>query len=365
MAWTLRAGVILAISERAWRYWNAELVEPLEETLPRETPPLDESTHRFWDFLHHDFTSDGLVPTLLMLLLLVLDVLALAACARQGLRGKRREDLKAAETCTVHAECQTFECDFLCNRCELKSRELDKVLGELLVEQKKVSSGQTEVQESRSQLVAARERLVELGNEAREQKLQNTVQAKRLERALKEWNASETERRRSECQVRVMEQEVERLRKDLSSAAGPAAGAGPAPREATPEAPLAAPRGERPVVKRVSWPGPKNAVLDKARLLEEKMREDGRTSKPNEERRGARSPNTQMREKMAEARRRLEQKLPEADSSEAPQSLREQDSQAKVSTSSRSPSNSTASLSPRDSAPTASQQRCVRSATAP
>lgn len=334
MAWTLRVGVILAISERAWRYWNAELVEPLEEP-PRETPPLDESTHRFQDFLHHDFTSDGLVPTLLMLLLLVLDVLALAACARQGLRGKRREDLKAAETCTVHAECQTFECDFLCNRCELKSRELDKVLGELLIEQKKVSSGQTEVQESRSQLVAARERLVELGNEAREQKLQNTVQAKRLEKALKEWNASETERRRSECQVRVLEQEVERLRKDLSSAS---ARPEPTPRAATPEAPLAAPRGERPVVKRVSWPGPKNAVLDKARLLEEKMREDGRSSNPNprnEERRGARSPNTQMREKMAEARRRLEQKLPEADSSEAPHSLREQDSQAKVSTSDR------------------------------
>eukprot|EP00435_Cladocopium_sp_Y103_P016146 s3861_g4.t1 len=190
---------------------------------------------------------------------------------------RKREDLKAAEICTVHAECQTFECDFLCNRCELKSRELDKVLGELLVEQKKVSSGQTEVQESRSQLVAARERLVELGNEAREQKLQNNVQAKRLERALKEWNASETERRRSECQVRVLEQEVERLRKDLSSASAPRGFEAP-PREATPEAPLAAPRGERPVVKRVSWPGPKNAVLDKARLLEEKMREDGRTS---------------------------------------------------------------------------------------
>ena len=32
--------------------------------------------------------------------------------------------------------------------------------------------------------------------------------AKRLEKALKEWNASETERRRSECQVRVLEQET-------------------------------------------------------------------------------------------------------------------------------------------------------------
>lgn len=32
--------------------------------------------------------------------------------------------------------------------------------------------------------------------------------AKRLEKALKEWNASETECRRSECQVRVLEQET-------------------------------------------------------------------------------------------------------------------------------------------------------------
>ena len=31
-------------------------------------------------------------------------------------------------------------------------------------------------------------------------------QAQRLERALKEWNSSETERRRSECQARVLEQ---------------------------------------------------------------------------------------------------------------------------------------------------------------
>lgn len=69
-----------------------------------------------------------------------------------------------------------------------------------------MGGGRRQVQEARNQLVAARERLVELGGEVREQRLQNDVQAKRLERALKEWSSSDSERRRGECQMRVLEQ---------------------------------------------------------------------------------------------------------------------------------------------------------------
>eukprot|EP00434_Breviolum_minutum_P023950 symbB.v1.2.021135.t1/scaffold1811.1/size100373/3 len=255
-----------------------------------------------------------------------------------------------------HAECQTFECDFSCTRCELKSRELDKVLGELLTEQKKAVSRSTEVQEARSQLTGARERLVELGSEVREQKLQNSVQAQRLERALKEWNSSETERRRSECQVRVLEQELDKLRQEVCHLRLQVSCARAADAESTEQKttaptvpPVPLPVSRTPV-KRVSLPG---AVMNKARHLEEKVREDSsRTSLPVTQERGEvkRSPNTQMREKMAQARRRLEQKMPEAEpASELPRPGEpEQDSQAKVSTTSRSPSNSTTSLSPRN-----------------
>ncbi|CAE7385781.1 CKMT2, partial [Symbiodinium necroappetens] len=80
-------------------------------------------------------------------------------------------------------------------------------------------------QETRCQLVAARERLIELGREARVQKAQNDVQVGhgipaahdffsqrppsaevgRLERALKERNGIETERRRAESKLKVLE----------------------------------------------------------------------------------------------------------------------------------------------------------------
>eukprot|EP00913_Durusdinium_trenchii_P018390 g17275.t1 len=154
-----------------------------------------------------------------------------------------------SEKCSIHAGCQTIECDLLCSRCDAKSCEVDKMKGELLTEQSKCSDFQKEAQEARSQLTAARERLVELGSEAREQKLQNDVQVKRLERALKEWNASETERRRAECSVR----ELERLRKELSQTMLP---------EALPAALPATP--PRPMPKRVTLDG---AVLDKARTV--------------------------------------------------------------------------------------------------
>lgn len=206
--------------------------------------------------------------------------------------------------------------------------------GELLTEQSKCSDFQKEAQEARSQLTAARERLVELGSEAREQKLQNDVQVKRLERALKEWNASETERRRAECSVRVLEQELERLRKELSQTMLP---------EALPAALPATP--PRPMPKRVTLDG---AVLDKARRLEERMQEERAKNEAPQEK-NPRSPNAQMREKMAEARRRLERNLPEAESATEPTKSCSDD-QAKVSTGSRSPSHSTASVSsPRPS----------------
>eukprot|EP00439_Symbiodinium_sp_Y106_P086159 s1629_g31.t1 len=183
------------------------------------------------------------------------------------------------------SECQTTKWEGVCGRCEKTSRDLEEVLDALRAEQKRCGDLQIEAQETRCQLVAARERLIELGREARVQKAQNDVQVGRLERALKERNGIEAERRRAESKLKVLA------------------------RQATMTNP-----------------------------------------NPEECRASPRSPNSQMREKLAKARSRIE-RLAEAKDAEPetePKLCSEQPREGRAEDSpSSSASNCTASLSPR------------------
>lgn len=380
---SLQLALGCVIIERTWRHHSAadeaaanstELVNDIAESEWREPSAWSLSSR----LRPRPWTETG-TPSV-QLLLLALDVLGVVTLGRQASifawsRCQRRSapgrKVSPQGEGLRDSECQTTKWEGVCGRCEKMSRDLEEVLAALRTEQKRCGDLQIEAQETRCQLVAARERLIELGREARVQKAQNDVQVGRLERALKERNGIETERRRAESKLKVLEtqrdvdiqtlqdhqEEIRGLKLQLSA------------------------RVEQETVVQSAHTKPNKesstgvAVWQKARVFEERIHgkseakqatktnpEDPKSGDGNRDdhndcgfivrecRASPRSPNSQMREKLAKARSRVE-RLTEAKDAEPetePKLCCEQPREGHAEDSpSSSASNCTASLSPR------------------
>jgi len=374
---SLQLALGCVIIERAWRHHSAadeaaaaanstessRLVKDIAESEGRE----DGWDGSAWSLSSRPWTpwtpwSETGTPSL-QLLLLALDVLGVITLGRQAStfawsRCQRRSRAPGRKVSQQgeglrDSECQTTKWEGVCGRCEKTSRDLEEVLDALRAEQKRCGDLQIEAQETRCQLVAARERLIELGREARVQKAQNDVQVGRLERALKERNGIEAERRRAESKLKVLEtqrdvdiqtlqdhqEEIRGLKLQLSARAE--------------QANLVQSAHTKP--NKESSTGV--AVWQKARVFEERIHEKSEARQatmtnpnPEECRASPRSPNSQMREKLAKARSRIE-RLAEAKDAEPetePKLCSEQPREGRAEDSpSSSASNCTASLSPR------------------
>ncbi|CAJ1454040.1 unnamed protein product [Effrenium voratum] len=178
-------------------------------------------------------------------------------------------------------------------RCEAVSSQLGQAKADQLVSEKSVGWLREELAETHKQLAAARAQINQLGTELRHQSLQNGVQVQRLDQALKERNETEVLRRKAEAQLQVLEARL----------AEPAIGSFPREKERPEEKEQKEKLEEvKKDAQALGFPvRSPQMVMRKSKLLEEQiMRKEADWEKQPQ------SPNSQMREKLEKARRRVE-----------------------------------------------------------
>eukprot|EP00931_Biecheleriopsis_adriatica_P067964 TRINITY_DN42017_c0_g1_i1.p1 TRINITY_DN42017_c0_g1~~TRINITY_DN42017_c0_g1_i1.p1 ORF type:complete len:485 (-),score=130.88 TRINITY_DN42017_c0_g1_i1:24-1478(-) len=186
-----------------------EKLEHLEETVSRPDPDLEgwRAVLAAADAASWQLALDVIGVATLVRQLLRCFWLALRRCLGRSCGGPAGPAVKAD---VRHAECQTSswlqdELESLTRRFVAKTQEAETAFAELASERASHKELMEEALTTNTQLHEAREQLAKLGREKRGQKNQIEEQASRLKQALRERDASELELKRVEAELRSMQ----------------------------------------------------------------------------------------------------------------------------------------------------------------